>query len=249
MKTNLTIHSVVKNEPFIYYAIKSVYSYCDSILLYDTGSSDYTLKDIEQLLAEDVDKKIIFKQIPLGFDEEKWTLENLPEFIKTNHGKMSVGKCRQMQIDETKTKYFMMVDGDEVHYRDSMIEIMKLLQNYPENKYEIGLPLTWFYDLEHTFTAQTFPYNGRIVMTDKVYMNDESPNEQHVIKGKNEIFTYEHPNYLIYDKITPYAHFETVIRPWRRKALVPLSDVKPFLGKFPEVMLENPYYLERFKNG
>lgn len=251
MKTDLTIHSVVKNEPFIYYAIKSVYNYCDKILLYDTGSTDkHTLLDIETLINEDADKKIEFKQIKLGFDEEKWSLDNLQTFIKDNYGKMSVGKCRQMQIDSTKTKYFMLVDGDEVHYRTSMENIIyNLLPNLSELKYAVGLPLTWFYNLDSTFTALTFPYNGRIFRTDKVYMNDESPNEQHVVKEKNEIFTYEHPNYLIYDKITPYAHFETVFKSWRRKNKVPLDNIKPFIGKYPEVIEENRKYLMRYING
>ena len=141
----------------------------------------------------------------------------------------------------------MLVDGDEVHYRGSMIQIMHLLQNFPKDKYEIGLPLTWFYDLEHTFTTQTFPYNGRIIVNDMVYMNDDSPNEQHVIKGKNEIFTYEHPNYMIFKELRPYVHFESVIRPWRRKAKVPADNIKPFTGVLPEDMVLNPYYVNRFR--
>lgn len=248
MHTDLTIHAVVKNEPFIYYAIKSVYDYCDQILLYDTGSIDDTLNDIEILLKEDRDKKIIFRQLQLGFDEEKWTLDNLADFIKQNHGKMSVGRARQMQIDETKTKYFMLVDGDEVHYRPSMIMIQNFLKTFPENIYAVGLPLTWYYDLTHTFTTLTFPYNGRIFVTDKVYMNDESPNEQHVIKESHQIFTYEHPQYLIFDKLKPYAHFESVFRPWRRKNKVPKSNIKSFDGYYPEVMLENSSFLQRWIN-
>jgi glycosyltransferase involved in cell wall biosynthesis len=247
MKTDLTIHAVVKNEPFLYYAIKSVYNYCDQILLYDTGSTDHTLEDIETLLAEDVDNKIIFKQIPLDFDEEKWSLDNLQGFIREHYGKMSVGKVRQMQINDTKTKYFMLVDGDEVHYQLGMKRAMELITNFPPDKYAIGLPLLWFYDLHSTFTALTFPYNGRVFVTDMVYMNGDSPNEQHVIKGINEIFTYEHPNYLIYKETVPYAHFETVFRPWRRKAKVPLDNVSPFIGHLPEVTRSNPYYIDRWR--
>jgi len=53
-RKRLTIHSVIKNEPFIYYSIKSIYNYADEILLYDTGSDDkYTLNDIDRLLEED----------------------------------------------------------------------------------------------------------------------------------------------------------------------------------------------------
>ena len=100
-KISLTIQSVIKNEPFTYYSIKSIYDYADKILLYDTGSNDkHTLEDIQRLLKEDIEHKIIFKQIPLGFDEEKWSLENLKSFIEKNKGKMSVGKVRQIQLDD-----------------------------------------------------------------------------------------------------------------------------------------------------
>jgi glycosyltransferase involved in cell wall biosynthesis len=247
-KTDITAHVIVKHEPFIYYAVKSVYDYCDSILLYDTGSTDHTLEDIQQLIKEDVDKKIIFKQIQLGFDEEKWSLSGLQTFIDTNAGKMSVGKCRQMQLDETKTKFALLVDGDEIYHRSAIKKIAtELVPNFPKDKLAVGFPLTWFYDLKHTFTAHTFPYNGRLLVNDALYMSADSPNEQHLIKGSGDFFTYEHPNYLIYDCITPYAHFETVFRPWRRKAMVPANNVKPFTGTFPEVMIENPTYLERYK--
>jgi len=250
MKTDLTIHAVVKNEPFVYYAIKAVYDYCDEILLYDTGSTDkHTLEDIQTLLDEDIDNKIRFKEVTLDFDEEKWSLKGLPEFIEKNKGKMSVGKCRQMQIDETKTKYFMLIDGDEVHYKDTMEKVtQELLPNFPPNILAVGFPLIWFFDTERTFTTGTFPVNGRIYVTDKVYMSKESPNEQHLIKGSGEFFTYEHPAYLIYNDATPYAHFESAIRGWRRKHLVPLDEPKLFTGVLPDVMIDTPCYWERFKN-
>ena len=249
MKTDITIHSVVKNEAFVYYSIKAVYNYCDAILLYDTGSTDkHTLEDIDQLIKEDVDNKITFRSVPLDFDEEKWSIHGLHEFIKEHQGKMSVGRCRQMQIDETKTKYSMLIDGDEVHYRNTMELITKdLIPNWPKRKVFIGFPLIWLWDLNHSFTTATFPINGRLFINDKVYMNSESPNEQHLIKGTTLPFTYEHPAYFIYNQATPYLHFESVLRPWRRKSLVEKDNIKPFHGAYPEVCLENPYYLERYK--
>jgi hypothetical protein len=246
-KFDLTIHSVVKNEPFFYYAIKAVYNYCDKILIYDTGSTDHTLADIQQLIQEDVDKKIIFRQISLEFDEEEWSLNGLQSFIDEHRGKMSVGKCRQLQLDETETKYCMLVDGDEVHYRSTMEKITnELLPNFPEDKLCVGFPLIWFYDLKSTFTDATFPVNGRLMVNNAVYMSGDSPNEQHLIKGTGEFFTYEHPKYLVYNCVKPYAHFETVLRPWRRKSQVRPSNVAVFTDSFPEVMTENPSYLERY---
>jgi len=249
MKTNITIHSIVKNEAFIYYSIKAVYDYCDAILLYDTGSTDkHTLEDIAQLIKEDVDNKITFRSVPLDFDEEQWSLTGLEDFIAAHQGKMSVGKCRQMQIDETKTKYFMIVDGDEVHYRHTMELITtELIPNWPKGKVCVGFPLIWLWDLNSSFTTATFPFNGRILVTDQVYMSKESPNEQHLIKGTTRPFTYEDSTYLIYRHATPYLHFESVLRPWRRKHCVKPDNIKPFYGAYPEVCLENPYYLKRYK--
>ena len=248
MKTDLTIHMVVKNEPFCYYACKAVYNYCDEILLYDTGSTDKnTLEDIQQLLEEDVDNKIKFKKVPLDFDEEKWSLKGLNDFINKNKGKMSVGKCRQMQIDETKTKYFMLVDGDEIHYKATMeFVINSLLVNWNPEIICVGFPLNWFYDLDTTFTTGTFPVNGRLMITDKVYMSEDSPNEQHLIKGSGEFFTYEHPAYHICKQAIPYAHFESVFRPWRRKHLVAPDNIKPFNNTYPEVIYDNSYYIARY---
>lgn len=251
MNTNLTIHTIVKNEPFIYYAIKSVYEYCDKILLYDTGSTDeHTLKDIYQLLREDYDRKILFKTIPVAEGEELWSVDNINGVIEERRGLLTKGKVRQRQIEDTKTKYFMIVDGDEVHYKEGMKSIVnELLPNDLYGKLCVGLPLTWFYDLEHTFSDHTFPYNGRIMPTDEVYMNNDSPNEKHLMKKNGGWFTYEHPDYLCWDSTTPYAHFETVIKPWRRKHLVSKENIKQFTGQFPEVMVKNPDYLNRYKKG
>ena len=124
MKKGITVHSVVRDEPMIYYSIKSVYDYVDKILIYDTGSVDNTISDIKQLIKEDVDNKIVFKEIPIEFDEHKWTTTNLREFMRKNKGKKGVGHIRQVQIDDTETEYFLVLDGDEVHTKDG-IEFIK----------------------------------------------------------------------------------------------------------------------------
>ena len=248
MKTNLTIHTIVKNEPFLYYAIKSIYDYCDTILLYDTGSNDaHTLEDIETLLSEDKNKKIVFKQISIYPDEEKWSVETIKKFTAERQNKFTKGRVRQIQINDTKTKYFMLVDGDEVHYRAGMEKIVKeLLPNNLYNNLCVGLPLIWFYDMDNLFTERTFPYNGRIMPTDAIYMNNDSPNEKHLMKENGNFFTYKHPKYLCYEDCTPYAHFETVLKPWRRKHLVSKKNITPFLSAYPEVIYENSYYIARW---
>ena len=245
-KVKLTIHAVVKNEPFIYYSIKSVYDYADKILLYDTGSDDkHTLEDIEKLLKEDKENKIIFKKVKLDFDESKWTFEKVEEFAKKHKGKMSVGKVRQMQIDDTKTEFCMLVDGDEVHYKDTMEKIVnKILPNLNENIIGVNVPLIWFYDMKRVFRVVGLENTGRIWRTDKVVMNGKSPNEAHCFKDTGKAIAVTDKEYLIYKELTPYAHFETFLKPWRRK--INKNDLSKFKGKIPEVMIENPYYIKRY---
>ena len=149
-KEDLTIHSVVRNEPFIYYSIKSIYDYCSSILLYDTGSNDeHTLKDIERLMREDTENKIIFQEHTIDIEEHKWTVKDWSTYINKYKGSKCVGHIRQQQIEDTKTKYFMIVDGDEVHYKETMESILKY--NMPEHKFFTQIPLIWFYSLKDTF--------------------------------------------------------------------------------------------------
>ena len=243
---NLTIHSVIKNEPFIYYSIKSVYNYANKILLYDTGSNDkFTLKDIKRLLKEDIKNKIVFKQISLGFDESKWTYDKVDQFAKKHQGKMSVGKVRQMQLDDTTTEYCMIVDGDEIHYEATMKKIKeKILPNLNSGIIGVNIPLIWFYDMKHNFIVPGLENTGRIWRVSKVKMNKQSPNEYHCFKNTGIAIARENKEYLIYKDIQSYAHFETYLKPWRRK--INKSQLSIFKGELPEVMKENPYYINRY---
>lgn len=92
-KTNLTAHIVVKNDDqFIWYALQSILPFVQTILITDTGSSDNTEKIINYFKSS----KIIFQKIKI-----------------TQRTEMT--KIRQHQIDETKTDWFWVVDGDEVY--------------------------------------------------------------------------------------------------------------------------------------
>jgi hypothetical protein len=245
----LTIHCVVRNEPFIYYCIKASYPYAKKILLYDTGSYDkHTLEDIQKLLEEDKDKKIIFKQIPIDSDETQWTMQNLKDLEKQNKGKFNLGSVRQLMINDTSTEFFLILDADEVHYKQTMETIVNdIIPNFPEDIYLIATPLNWFYDLTHTFYgAYTFPFSGGIYRTDKVVMNSISPNEHHLIKETGEILCTTKYKMNWTEGLIPYAHFETFLKPWRRKGLIKPEQIIEFKGKLPEVMEKNPYYIERF---
>ncbi len=248
-KNKLTIHCVVRNEPFIYYCIKAIYPYTKKILLYDTGSYDtHTLEDIGKLLEEDKERKIVFKQILIDTDETQWTMENLKDLEQQNKGKFNLGSIRQLMIDATDTEFFMVVDSDEIHYKKTMETIVnEIIPNFPEDIYLIATPINWFYDLKHTFTGSyTFPFSGGIYRTDKVIMNSISPNEHHLIKETGEILCHSTHKMDWSKGLIPYAHFETFLKPYRRKHLIKPGQIVEFKDELPEVMIENDYYIKRY---
>ena len=244
-KEDLTVHCVVKNEPFIYYAVKSIYDYCNTILLYDTGSDDkFTLEDIKQLLKEDIGSKRIFKQHLIEFDEHNWTDGNYNKWVNRNRGKRGVAQVRQRQIEETKTPFHMVVDGDEVHYKETMENILKY--NMPEHILMTQLPLIWFYDLEHTFSC--YSPTGRIMRTNEVQIRKNPPGDILVVKRTQAPMHANSPTVNQLNHLKPFAHFETYLKPFRRKHKIKPQQIKKFTGLLPEVMLENTYYMERFEN-
>lgn len=107
---SITGHMVVKNEDrWIWFAIMSVIDFLDQLIIYDTGSIDNTNRIIKEIINVDrYRNKIIY--------------EKLGEITSENFHKV-----RQRQIDISKTDYFMVVDGDEIWYQNSLAELDKIL--------------------------------------------------------------------------------------------------------------------------
>jgi glycosyltransferase involved in cell wall biosynthesis len=103
MSSGITAHMVVKNEDqWVWFAISSVLPYVDSILITDTGSTDRTV-DIIKAVASD---KIIFNQVKATTKDD-------------------VTAVRQAQIENTKTSWIWIVDGDEIYGSDTAKEIVQ----------------------------------------------------------------------------------------------------------------------------
>ncbi|KKL84975.1 hypothetical protein LCGC14_1959370 [marine sediment metagenome] len=245
MKGGLTIHSMVKNEPFIYYSIKSVYPYVDKIIITDTGSTDHTLSDIDRLLSEDFEKKITFNTYLIPADGHDWTIKDFGKFKRQYAKEVPLGPVRQTQIDLTKTDFFMILDGDEVHYNDAM-ETINALDFLPHiNHYQV--PLVWLYSLTHSFIS--YNITGRLFRTAKTKMKDVYWPEMHERLDNNELstspFKPQDPD-VSFLNIRPYIHFEAMIRPHRRMGVIDIKKLKPFTDPFPEVILKDSFYLDRF---
>ena len=240
----LTVHCMVRNEPFVYYAVKSVYDYVGKILLYDTGSYDaHTLEDIDRLLSEDVDNKIVFKQVPIEVDETKWASGvNSKEMIATSKGKKGKWYAREIMIQDTESKFFIILDGDEVHYKSSMVSFQNCAKNWPEGKICGFVPLTWFYDMEHTFKA--YGSSGRIFLTKEIGVTHDTLKEIHTCVSTGGKIKPSDGHSFHVPGMIPFAHFETFLKPWRRKIVCSTQ----FAGQLPEVMLNDMSFVERFLN-
>ena len=115
-------NTVVKNEDrYIWFAIKSVINHLDKLLIYDTGSSDKTVEIISGLKKE-YPEKIIFEE-------------------KGNVDAKGLTKLRNEMLEKTEADWFILVDGDEVWWEDSITEVIRKINESDENLYAIVNPV------------------------------------------------------------------------------------------------------------
>ncbi|KKR11740.1 MAG: Glycosyl transferase family 2 [Candidatus Woesebacteria bacterium GW2011_GWA1_39_21] len=101
-------HALVKNEDrYLWYAISSVIKFVDKVLLWDTGSSDDTLKIVESL-KQRYPSKIKFREIG-EVNPEQFTV------------------VRQKMLEESACDWVVIVDGDEVWWEDKIKETTDLI--------------------------------------------------------------------------------------------------------------------------
>lgn len=105
---------MVKNEAkWLWYSVTSVINYVDKVLLWDTGSTDNSRK-IEIELKKQYPDKVI-----LNYREQ-----NSPEDF-TN--------VRQEMLDNTKSDWFLMIDGDEIWWEDSIAKVTEVIKSNRSN--------------------------------------------------------------------------------------------------------------------
>lgn len=109
-KKTIWAHTLVKNEErFLWYAVMSVVDFVDKILLWDTGSTDKTVAIIKEIQKAQGDgNKIDFREIG-EVDEKEFT------------------QIRQQMLDQTKSDWVIIVDGDEVWWEKSIRAVVDLI--------------------------------------------------------------------------------------------------------------------------
>lgn len=120
---NIVAHVLVKNEArFIWYSVMSVIDYVDKILLWDDGSTDETEEVVKTILNTNLGKRKI------DFLE----LRNKQDFREDN--------IRQKMLDQTSGDWILMVDGDEIWWQDSIINLTSKIRKFGNNTESIVVP-------------------------------------------------------------------------------------------------------------
>lgn len=110
MKKTIWGNMIVKNEGrYIWFAITSIINSLDKILIYDTGSSDDTV-EIVKILKQKFPQKILFNEVG-AVDSFRLT------------------SLRQKMLDETKSDWLLIIDGDEVWWRDSIKRVIQMINS------------------------------------------------------------------------------------------------------------------------
>ncbi len=113
----ITTHTLVKNEDsFIYYALKAWESRAFEMLVYDDNSTDKTVEKINSLNSSKI---------------------KLKEFKAARSG--DITKARNEMLLETKTDWFLILDGDEVWSDKTIDEFLEFLEKQPKNIWAVGM--------------------------------------------------------------------------------------------------------------
>ncbi len=110
MKPKIIVHCLIKNEEnFIWYALNSILPYVDEIMVWDTGSTDRTVKIIKSIKSP----KISFQQ------QHSVTPNSFP-------------KLRQKMLKKTPPNYtwLMILDGDEIWPENSIKKATAFARNH-----------------------------------------------------------------------------------------------------------------------
>src|SRR4030042_216480 len=197
-------HTLVRNEEkYVWFAVESVINYIDKLLLWDTGSTDKTREIIKNLKKKYPDKicvRLLGEVTPQEFTD-----------------------LRQDMLSETKSDWFIIVDGDEVWWDEGIKKTTDIIR---ENKDRHESIVNGYYnlvgDIFHYQEEKAGMYrmddrkghiNIRAVNRNIPGLNIVKPHGQQGIYDGNGVLVQERsPNKRFHLKGKTYLHFTNVLR-------------------------------------
>lgn len=105
------VNTIVNNEEnFIWFALMSVLDYVDKILVWGSGSTDKTVEIIKTIKSQ----KIEFKEVGLT-DKFEFT------------------KMRQKMLEQSKGDWILILDGDDIWWKDSIKKLVDCINKKGNN--------------------------------------------------------------------------------------------------------------------
>lgn len=216
----LWAHTLVKNEDrYLWYAVRSVIEHVDKVLLWDTGSSDNTVKIAEELKKR-YPSKIDFREVG-----------------EVNPDQFTV--IRQKMLDASDCDWVIIVDGDEVWWEDKIQEIRNVVNSRGK---ELDSIVSRYYnivgDIYHfqDETAARYQIDGKIgnltirAMNRKIKgLKFSKPHGQQGIYDGNGILIQDrNPKKRFWQEGYSYLHFTNMQRSGKRAndLKVPKRDFK-----------------------
>lgn len=115
-------HTIVKNEErWIWYAVSSVINYVERVLIWDTGSSDNTIKIVKELIKK-YPGKIEFREVG-NVDPDQFT------------------SVRGRMLERTQADWFIVNDADEIWWEDSIKKVVDTINKKGRNLESIVVPV------------------------------------------------------------------------------------------------------------
>lgn len=246
MRKTIWGNTIIKNEGrFLWFAVNSVIGYLDKLLIWDTGSTDSTLKIIKELQKR-YPEKILFKEVG-EVDKDGFT------------------KMRQKMLEETKGDWLFVLDGDEVWWEKSIKKIVEIINSQGD---KIEMIVTPFYsvigDIYHYQEEKAGQYHlaGKVGHLNIRAINRKIPGlhidkpygQEGYFDDENKPIQNRNPKKILFlDR--PYLHFSNIQRSdfksGDRLVMQRSGKVRYEIGlkfsenfKFPEVFYqEYPSYL------
>lgn len=165
----VTAQMVVKNEEnFVWFAVMAVLPFVHKFLVTDNGSTDRTWEMLNKIKSH----KLVLKR-----------------------SSQSVIALRRKQLQETQTKWFLLVDGDEIWPKKQILKLLQIIKKCPEkkiavvNKTKNCVGDAWHYLPEETgkyeFFGKKGNFNIRLMRSSPYRIKGSYPWEEYRLKGQS----------------------------------------------------------------
>lgn len=234
-------HTIVKNEDrYVWFSIMSVIEHVDKILVYDTGSTDNTVKIIQEIKKK-YPAKVIIKEVG-----------NVDVYGFT--------RVRQEMLEATCADWFLILDADEIWWEEGIVKLIETINENPKLESVVSMYYSLAGDIYH-YQDESFgkyqidQYRGHInirAMSMKIPgINFQKPHGQLGVYDSEGRLVQQRDRQLRLCVEEPgYLHFTNLRRSSEGDSLVPKRAIKyrhllgkpfPFDFYYPEVLfIERP---------